>query len=356
MRRILASALAGLVLCGVPHTTPAQTAPAAACSTAPASAPSWGLRPLPVGVRAIAPGDTLPLSVSICNPMPVERVTAAPVELIEQATKRKFADGRVALCPTSSPCNGEPFRLEGSGGHRVWLVTQSNATPLPGKYDGAVTVFSADKPGGESVSLTVHVTSWEWQVFGFLLILAGIAAAWYVTSFMRQRLAREQLLLPAVVLRADIDKLAHTLGALPRAFATPEIDAKLAAVNELLSDEALERQGLPPRIPLPWQGPNASINADAFRKHIEAQAAWISALQRIVDDGVVKLVGLRRGATASGGPLTDLQQQAFAEALGRLDQCVFRTIVTGRFGSVTAEFGSVTGHFGDVTDGHLVPA
>ena len=32
-------------------------------------------------------------------------------------------------------------------------------------------------------------------------------------------------------------------------------------------------------------------------------------------------------------------------------KCVFRTIVTARFGSVTAEFGNVTGHFGDVTDG-----
>ena len=30
--------------------------------------------------------------------------------------------------------------------------------------------------------------------------------------------------------------------------------------------------------------------------------------------------------------------------------CVFRIIVTGRFGIVTAEFGNVTGHFGDVTD------
>jgi hypothetical protein len=35
--------------------------------------------------------------------------------------------------------------------------------------------------------------------------------------------------------------------------------------------------------------------------------------------------------------------------------CVFRTIVTDRFGIVTAEFGNVTGHFGDVTDGPLVP-
>jgi hypothetical protein len=37
-------------------------------------------------------------------------------------------------------------------------------------------------------------------------------------------------------------------------------------------------------------------------------------------------------------------------------RCVFRSIVTARFGIVTAEFGSVTDHFGDVTDGHLVPA
>jgi hypothetical protein len=36
--------------------------------------------------------------------------------------------------------------------------------------------------------------------------------------------------------------------------------------------------------------------------------------------------------------------------------CVFRTIVTDRFGIVTAEFGNVTGHFGDVTEGHLIPA
>ena len=36
--------------------------------------------------------------------------------------------------------------------------------------------------------------------------------------------------------------------------------------------------------------------------------------------------------------------------------CVFRSIVTARFGIVTAEFGIVTGHFGDVTDGVFAPA
>ena len=38
------------------------------------------------------------------------------------------------------------------------------------------------------------------------------------------------------------------------------------------------------------------------------------------------------------------------------DCCVFRPIVTARFGIVTAEFGNVTEHFGDVTEGHSVPA
>jgi hypothetical protein len=36
--------------------------------------------------------------------------------------------------------------------------------------------------------------------------------------------------------------------------------------------------------------------------------------------------------------------------------CVFRIIVTGRFGIVTTEFGNVTGHFGDVTEAVLVAA
>ena len=37
-------------------------------------------------------------------------------------------------------------------------------------------------------------------------------------------------------------------------------------------------------------------------------------------------------------------------------QCVFRSIVTARFGIVTAEFGNVTDRFGDVTGGVLKAA
>ena len=37
-------------------------------------------------------------------------------------------------------------------------------------------------------------------------------------------------------------------------------------------------------------------------------------------------------------------------------ECVFRAIVTARFGNVTAEFGNVTGRFGDVTGGDFALA
>ena len=37
-------------------------------------------------------------------------------------------------------------------------------------------------------------------------------------------------------------------------------------------------------------------------------------------------------------------------------KCVFRSIVTDRFGIVTGEFGNVTDCFGDVTDGVLKTA
>jgi hypothetical protein len=46
---------------------------------------------------------------------------------------------------------------------------------------------------------------------------------------------------------------------------------------------------------------------------------------------------------------------AGGRSLPETPTCVFRTIVTDRFGSVTAEFGNVTGHFGDVTDGLFAP-
>ena len=228
--------------------------------------------------------------------VPVTGIRVAPVVLVEQGSKRTLAASQLTLCQTPAPCKGEPFNLEGNGSHEVWLAPRSNkdgkavSTLSPGKYDGAVTLSSSDKPGGESVNVTVHVTSWCWQVTGFVLIVIGVGAAWFFTTFLRHRLGRDQMRLTAMVLRGSVDKIARTLGALKPAVNAPEIEARLDKLEVALSDQSLQSQGLPPPSPLPWSGTNALTNADTFKKHIEAQMSWINALQAIVNDGIVRLV------------------------------------------------------------------
>ena len=66
------------------------------------------------------------------------------------------------------------------------------------------------------------------------------------------------------------------------------------------------------------------------------------------------VVALQDLLNAESPLLAGLIAHLFQPALQ--DDCVFRTIVTGRFGIVTADFGNVTGHFGDVTDAVSAPA
>jgi hypothetical protein len=63
-------------------------------------------------------------------------------------------------------------------------------------------------------------------------------------------------------------------------------------------------------------------------------------------------------ALALAWPLTTLALLVWPQvtSYAGLDGCVFRTIVTGRFGIVTAEFGNVTGDSGSVTDALSAPA
>ncbi len=63
-----------------------------------------------------------------------------------------------------------------------------------------------------------------------------------------------------------------------------------------------------------------------------------------------QLVKNQQNSIASIDQEIQLRVEKVKEQPADVSQCVFRTIVTDRFGIVTAEFGNVTGHFGDVTD------
>jgi DNA-binding transcriptional ArsR family regulator len=80
---------------------------------------------------------------------------------------------------------------------------------------------------------------------------------------------------------------------------------------------------------------------------MNAAAAQIDVFRSIADPTRRAILDrLRAGPAAVNALAADFEQTRPA-----ISKCVFRIIVTGRFGIVTAEFGNVTGHFGDVTDG-----
>jgi hypothetical protein len=64
------------------------------------------------------------------------------------------------------------------------------------------------------------------------------------------------------------------------------------------------------------------------------------------------MINLSHPLAVPAGDCDSIRQVSRYPLAAKLERrCVFRIIVTGRFGIVTAEFGNVTGHFGDVTDG-----
>jgi hypothetical protein len=293
---------------------------------------NWTLKPLPAPARAIGPQGVVALNVSVPGPVPATGLKAGSSEFIEQGSKRTLADGQLALCANPAPCTGDKMTLRPPGG-QVWLAPRvdpaSGAAPRlwPGKYEGVVSLASEDKPAGEQANLTIYVTHWPWQVLGFLLIALGIAVAWYCTTLLRHWLARAQMLTVPVELRARIDALTETIAVLERAAAPlPGIRNKLRQLDDALSDDHLERNGLPAQLPLPWSMPPASADFDAFRKHLTGLAAWLAALQQIVESGLAGLVERRNVWTqkphAAFGPD---QATVFDNSFKALDQIATRT-------------------------------
>jgi hypothetical protein len=292
-------------------------------TSAPQPAASWALKPLPVPVRAISPTGVVALNISVVGTLPVTGLKLAPIEFIEQGNKRALAASQLTLCDTPAPCEERADISRHAPGGQIWLAPRlpkegGNApTMWPGKYEGIVTVASDDKPAGENANLTIYVTAWGWQAAGFALIVAGIIAAWYCTTFLRQRLAREQMLVPAVALRAALDGLARSIAHLQ--VPVPTVMHKLGELDLSLTDAELEQHGLPASVPQSSPNSGGAGDLDAFKHYLEIPGAWVGALQEIVRDGLQRLVQRRDAHVAANGELQAVPAKAFADSVAALD-------------------------------------
>ena len=299
-------------------------------------ATSWTLQSPPAATRGIDTGDGVPLWVSVSGAQGVAGLQLGPTELIDAGTQNALAGNAWVLCPTPQPCDDAPRHLAGNQSHQLWLWPRAVAgaaagaasavpTLAPGKYSGSVTLVSGDKPEGKSLTLSVQVSSLGWKVWGVLAIAAGVAAAWAFTVLLRHRLNRDQLLLPAVVLREAVKVLESQLDGLPRhpsagqppTPAWPAVSRRLTALTDALDeDKVLLSKGLPPRWPSPWQAGTTPTSLDNYCSHLDEQSRWVGALQLLVRTGIVPVA---RTGGALPPPLLPAQALAWNTAAAGLD-------------------------------------
>lgn len=294
-------------------------------STRPTPSASWSLKPTPLSARAISPGGTVALSISVTGGLPVSKLRLISTDFIDPSTKETLASGKLTLCENPAPCQPNDEITLGSPGGPLWLAPRLDSAKgkapemSAGKYEGQVTIASDDKPAGESANITIYVTSSFWKSIGFCLILVGVIAAWYVTTFLRRRLIREQMLLLAVYLRAALDVLARKIALAP--VNLPSISKRFEEIDLALSDEQLELHGLPSIVPQVSPSVPEPDDIASYKTHVLQQQVWVTVLATIVSEGINRLVARRdKHLAENSGQLTAAQSLAFNEAIDALDQ------------------------------------
>lgn len=252
---------------------------------------SWTVRGLPS--LAIRPGDPIPVSISVTS-VPATAVKVLQTGLIEKESMQLISRTGLTLCESAtSPCTSGTVNIPPNTAAQLWLW----GTDRPGKFEGSVVIASAEKPAGESISMTIYSTSLCYQIVGVFVILFGVVLAWFCTVFIRNRLNRDQLLLPAATVRTALAKLQAALDKMPGDLAAPKTTEKIASLLSRLADTELESNGLPPAFAVPWGTATNPATLETYRKYVQTLASAQSALNVIVHVGLEQVALRRQGAT-----------------------------------------------------------
>jgi len=152
---------------------------------------------------------------------------------------------------------------------------------------GNVIVASAEKPEGETLAVTIYGTTLCRQLAGVLMILLGVICAWFVTVYLQNRINRDQLLLPAIMLREQFQELRGVLNDRPKAakeFDCTQTFKALDKSERALSENDLQANNLvPSSMPNPFK--TGAVNAEGYKQLIALQSARFESLQLIVKSG-----------------------------------------------------------------------
>jgi hypothetical protein len=242
---------------------------------------------------AIEPGEAIPLAVIVGSAVSASNVHVVQSTLVDKATLRLPSKHPLTLCATASASPCKQLDLAAGFSGELQLLGASRV----GQFEGTVTLASNEKPEGDTVQLSVGVSTLAHKLWGVATIALGVALAWFGTVYVRNAISRDLLLSPVVAARATLRGIqVQVKNGKPPAVS---VEALCERIESELRNIELGNNGLPPVFPL-FVATTATSLAD-FKAYTQKRLDWIAAIGLVVREGLQEVW---RTAPGPGAPLT----------------------------------------------------
>lgn len=238
--------------------------------------------------------------------------------LTDDTTEKRFAGGALQLCENALADCKAITELPANTTKLAYLRPSNAARQAPGKYSGTVEIIASGNRGTPA-NIVVYVTNGCVKALGCLLLLVGIALSLGTTLFIRNRLARAQLLAPAAALLdafraldAELCKIVtHNVTAV-----TVNTQARIGDWRKSLSVDALENASLVP----PWWSVNPVSPAisQTYQTLLDNAGAWSQVLTYLIASGFEPVAKYDFSKLPSADQATE---DAFTAVWTALDAC-----------------------------------
>jgi hypothetical protein len=238
-------------------------------------------------------------------------LTISSANLVEQVTKHAITARDLHLCRDEQCSGSDPIDLPPNVPTKLLLCATRS---FHGNYHGSVAVDCLQKPDGEVILQNIDLSSFLLKLLGVVAIGVGVYLAWWSKIWARARFERDQALMPAIVMRAQLRALQQVLQQLrePYRAAPTNLNQSITTLLGELDDAELDRRGfLPPRFPSPY---GYTVDAAGYKAYLEARNPKIQLFSALTRQGIV------RAEAEDNGTLTAAQQTQVAAAISDIDR------------------------------------